>query len=524
MKQRIVITLLLIAALCSCKRNEPTTWDSDVLVPVANGRITLDDILADSLLYGDADGLWHFRFNKNLTDFDLDTLVEIPDTVITKSFIVPLTGGPFTIPPGQTIISEEENNLINVNDALLREVRVKSGFLMYSVKSYIDGYLDCVYQLPGVTLDGTPTVIQTITQPGTDASPFVYNGSIDLSGYHIDLTGQSGFMFNRIFSDLQVSSAQNAPGPTLVSGNDSLQIELKFVDPVVSYARGYFGQHHYDLNESVSFSDDVNFPDGLLKLDDAVMRFEIVNSVGIDARMEFSEISNFNTQSNQEVLLQHAPLYQPLNISRAYDQGGEILQAQYVLELNNSNSNITSFIENLPDQFNMQADVLINPLGDITDGNDFIYTDKALKATLDIDIPLRLAAQNLVLTDSLALDPLGFELGADGYLELIVDNSFPFEAMCDLTVIGTDQNISLMNGQVIAAAIPTEVEHVTVPVNSVLRIPVNELLLDALSESSTLVVRMRLQTPEFDQVHGLYEHFYMDFRLVANGLIEMRYE
>ena len=523
MRRIIFISGLLSICLLSCRREEPTTWDTEVLVPLATGRITLDEILTDSLLYSDENQLWHFRFQENLTDFDLDTLVEIPDTTITKSFVVPLTGGPFNIPPGQVIINEQENNLINVNDALLKEVRIKSGYLMYSVKSYIDGYLSCTYDLPGVTLDGVPTIIQTTTEPGTDAEPFIYSGSIDLTGYKMDLTGETGFMFNRIYSHLQVLTSLNAPGPTMVSGNDSLEIELKFVDPKVSYARGYFGQHIYELDETVTFSD-FDFPDGLLNLESASMKFEIENNIGVDAQIHFTELSNYNSVNSQTVTLQHAPLYQPINISRAYDINGEILSTYNVMQLNNSNSNITSFIENLPDQFSMQADLVINPLLDITDGNDFIYADRALKAQLEIDIPLRIAAQNLVLEDTIDLQQLKGEISSQGFLELYIENAFPFEASCFVAVMNSASERSLVSGHLIASAFPTLSDNITIPAQSVIRIPVDDALLNMIAEPSKMVIRIVFATPDYDQIHGLYEHYYIDFKLIANGVVEAGYD
>lgn len=516
--------LWLLLLLCACKRESPTSWNSEVLVPLVHGRITLDNILPDSLLYADDMNLWHFRFSEELTNFDLDTLVEIPDTVISKSFIVPLTGGPFNIPAGQIIINEQENNLIGINDALLREVRVKSGLLNYSIKSFIDGYLDCNYQLPGVTLNGEPTVIQTITQPGTDTQPFVFSGSIDLSGYQIDLTGESGFLFNRIFSNLTVAAAANAPGPTLVSGNDSLLIELRFIDPVVSYARGYFGQHHYQLNEVVDLSENVNFPDGLLQIESATMALNIENNVGVDAQIDFSEVSNFNAWSAQEITLQHAPLYNTINISRAFDTPGGISPTTYSLMMDNANSNITGFLENLPDQLILSGDVMLNPLGDVTDGNDFIYTQQALQANLEVDIPLRIAANNLQLTDTLELKTVSSDFSADGHLELHVENAFPFQATCFLKIIGSEYDVVVIDQQTVLSALPTAQDDVTIPVKSIIRIPVDEVLLDLLREDTRMVLVFRLNTPQYDQIHGIYDSFYLDFKLVANGVAVVSYE
>jgi hypothetical protein len=524
MKRFVFAATVTCILLMSCKREAPTSWETDVLFPLANGRMTLNNIVADSLLYADENGLWHFRFVEELTNFDLDTLVEIPDTVITKSFIVPITGGPFTIPPGQVIINEQENNLISVNDVMLKEVRIKSGLLTYSVKSFIDGYLNCVYELPGVTNDGAPTVIQTTTLPGTDVAPFVHSGVIDLAGYRIDFTGENGFMFNRIFSSLIVSSAVDAAGPTLVSGNDSLLIELKFIDPIVSYARGYFGQHHYELNEIVDLSDNINFPDGTLKLESALMKLYIENNVGVDARINFEEVSNYNIANTSQVTLQNTALYDPINISRAYDLGGEILPVEYELTLNTASSNITSFLENLPDELHLAGTVDVNPLGDVTDGNDFIYTEKALIANLEVDIPLRVAANNLALSDTINIDPQDLELSADCKLELHVLNAFPFQCSVALRLIDGNGNRTLVDTGIVAAALPTENDDVTIPVQSVIQIPVDDALIESLNDGAQLALRFVLNTPEFDAVHGLYESFYMDYKLIANGNLTVRYD
>jgi hypothetical protein len=87
-------------------RKENTSWDSDVAVPLAFGTINISDLVADSLISADENQLWHLMIHENLTDFDLDSLVRIPDTVIRESFVVPITGGPFPIPNGQVIINE----------------------------------------------------------------------------------------------------------------------------------------------------------------------------------------------------------------------------------------------------------------------------------------------------------------------------------------------------------------------------------------------------------------------------------
>lgn len=528
MKSRNIISvliLLLTGLMMGCKRESPTTWQSDVLVPIANGRITLNNIIDDSLLYYDEECLWHLLFHESLTDFDLDTLVEIPDTVITKSFVVPIVGGPFVIAPGQEIIEQTENNLINVNDAQLREVRIKSGELQYSIRSYINGYLDCVYELPGVTLNGSGTTIQTVTQPGSGANPYVYNGILNLAGYKIDMTGESGFMFNRIFTHLILSAATDAPASTFVSGNDSLVIELKFVNPIVSYARGYFGQHNYELNEEVDFSDNVNFPDGNLNLQQATMKMQIVNSVGVDAQINFEEVSSYSNFHDLTLPLVHAPLYQPLNITRAYDNNGAVSSATYEYNMNNGNSNIVPFISNLPDVMNLQANVIINPLGNVTDGNDFIYTEKSLSATVDLDVPLNIGMQDLTLIDTIEINTDETELVANGAAILYFENAFPFTAKCSVWLIDdAGSSTTLLNYGQMQSAFTTDTQGVTIPAGSSFKVLLDQYVIDRINESHRFVVKVVFDTPDDGQTYGLYKDYYIDFKVVADGEVQLKYD
>ena len=520
----LFIMMVTIIFFAGCKKEENTSWDSDLVIPLAYGSVGIGDIVADSLIVADDNQLWHLMLNENLTDFDLDSLVSMPDTVIRESFVVPIIGGPFPIPNGQEIINQEENNLIRVNNVELREVIVESGTMEYSIKSYINGYLTCTYEIPGVSLNDESVVIQTTTQPSDGTIPYAYHGSIDLSGYTFDLTGATGFMFNRMYTHLTISTAVDAPTQALISGNDSVVVELKFVDPVIKYARGFFGEQHYVLDESIDFSDNIDFPSGLLNLDQVVMNFNLTNYVGADARIHFSSLYDFNSETNAQVELAHGPLYQPINLTRAYDQNGTVVPTQVSFEMNHSNSNIDEFLENLPNLIHLDADVTINPLGDVSDGNDFVYTAQTLDAEMTLDVPLNIGMYNLRFVDTLNIGST-VELAADGHLYLKVDNWFPFTATCDAFLI--NENGYLINmickNQSIQSATETSVAGVTIPSHSVIDVSVNETLINAFNPDHQIVIRLTLNTPDVNIPTGLYTPYKMEFQVIADGAVTLEY-
>lgn len=522
---RYIHFLLVIIALASCKRDEPTSWNTHVLAPIAKGRLTLDNIVPDSLLQADENGLWHLKVRRNLTDFNLDSIVTIPDTIIKKSFNVPISGGPFSLPNGTSIINQHENNKLNINDAELRLVKIKSGRLEYTLKSYINGYLTCNYSIPGVKLNGIGTVIQAQTEPRQGNQPYIYTGQIDLAGYEMSLTGQSGFMTNRVYSHLSIITTLGAPSQAQVHGQDSVVVELKFLDPIIEYAKGYFGQHVYDLQQTVNLTNDFQMPTGTLNIDQASLQLNIVNAVGADAQIQFTTLAGLNSSSGNSVNLQHSPLYQTINLTRAHDNNGNVQATENNFALNNSNSNMDVFIENLPNKIQMDAQIRINPMGDLSDGNDFIYTANSLKALLEINVPLNVGMHNLAMSDTLDIST-SIDIQADGKLVLQVVNAFPFSATCNVQLLDASNQVlhTLISSGHITHGMINGNSYTSTPARSLIYIPVTPDQLRDVHPGNRIAIRVQFDTPEDQEHYGLYKDYYMDFKLIGDGKVEVSYE
>ncbi|MCC6601336.1 MAG: hypothetical protein IT223_11790 [Crocinitomicaceae bacterium] len=522
--------ILLFIFLCfillhfSCKREEATTWDVAVSAPLIRGRLMLNDILADSLLQTDEFQLWHLKLTKNLTDFDLDSLVAIPDTIIKKVLSPNFSGGPFTLPNGTTLINKNESNVFQLNSAALKEVIAKSGFLEYTLKSYVNGYLHCTYEIPGISLNNVPVTFEVDTDPGSGTTPFVSTGMVDLTDHTFDLTGESGFQTNTLLSNVLVKTADSAPSNAVVFGHDSIVVELKFVAPQVRYAKGYFGQHNYTLNQMVDFG--YQLPTGSMNIDKISMRFHIENYVGVDAQIKFNLISSLNSAIGNQVELSGANLYQQWNITRAVDVEGTVTPSMHETLLNEQNSNLDLFIENLPNTIQIGGNVVINPLGDVSAGNDFIYTDNALNAVMDIDLPLNIGAQNLLLQDTILLTK-GFDnLQANGSLHLYVKNTFPFSTSVTMGIINPSGNMvsTLISDGFISSAIQGNDPEVTTPVSSVLDIPLSPAQVQLLTAGSRLVLGVTFNTPGYPDPVSLYQSFYLDYVITTDARTEISFE
>jgi hypothetical protein len=515
---RLLAAFFLLFAIQSCKRDEPTTWQPDVRAPLAYGKLTLDQLLVDSIFEVDNEGLWHVIVDQDLTDFDLDSLVEIADTTIVKLYPIYTFG---SITQGLTLVLPTPQQVtLNHPTAQLKSIRMKGGKLKYKIQSPIEGYLNCTVSLPGLTLNGVPqSIYLQTTPPPVNQSFSLTEGFIDLDGLELSMTGQTGVSFNRVVYQIGVVVAPDAPIPASVSLGDQIRVELTFEDPQIEYARGYFGQHVFSFDEQVNFDAFASIPEAVFDLNGASTTLSLSNAVGVDAQMDFEQISNWNEAHQTEVNLQHSSLFNAINLSRAQDNGGWVNETHYTAELNSSNSNLDSFLENLPNNIRIKGDLRVNPLGNVSTSNDFIYTDNSLKADLRMDIPLRIGIQNLILSDTIALSESEQDIPVEGKLVLWVKNGFALETIADLYVLRDDGRELIANDLRLSPATSGPDLVSTIPTETWIDIPIT----DALLQAKDLYIEVALQTPDGAGPVGLYANQAIDFKLLVEGTYMIQY-
>ena len=92
-----ILFFICILLFSACKHElERPTWDVDLLVPLIHSQMSIDDIdmLSDSAITinEDEDGFITLVFQENFTDINLDTLIDIKDTLgVTKVVLDSIT-------------------------------------------------------------------------------------------------------------------------------------------------------------------------------------------------------------------------------------------------------------------------------------------------------------------------------------------------------------------------------------------------------------------------------------------------
>jgi hypothetical protein len=219
----------------------------------------------------------------------------------------------------------------------------------------------------------------------------------------------------------------------------------------------------------------------------------------------------------------------PLLIQRANDN--PLTPSVSTYNLNSTNSNIKSWLENLPDKVRYELNVFLNPYGNTANYGDFSYDNTRIDINMTAEMPLSVIASNLTFCDT-----IDFNLQSinqlkqlrSGVFYLICDNKMPLKA--DLNLILLDENnyplMSLTQGnQTITAGEPDVFCKVIEPMRSILELPVTEQDVSKVRLAKRAIITATFntnQTPVCDSYLKIYDSNYLDCKLTGNFILKTK--
>lgn len=519
------LILLCFIAVLSCKKeSENPQWDADVLAPLVTSTLDISNLIADSLLQPDSAGIMHVVFDNNLYTTNLDSLVNIPDTVLTTIFSIPAS---VAVGPGIVIYKDTTKFAFGTNGPQIHTAILRRGTLVMRAVNFSTADLDFIIQIPGAILNSN-----TFYQTGLlDAAPasgdsLVKIFTYDLSGYHLDLTGTSGSDYNSLSYVLEVKT--NAASDTLHTtfNQPIFKVEETFSDIFPEYVRGKLGQDTISESSSTSLDLFRKIQSGVLNLQDVTLTCTVENGIGIEAQLKINNITSVNTRTGNSIPLSAPSLVgSNINIDRPTETGNSsspVNETFKTITLDKTNSNLLSFIENLPDELSYSVHLTTNPLGaDFSGGNDFIYADYLVNTIMHFEMPLAFSANVLTFIDTVDFVSNAEETFGNfrsGTLTLIADNGFPFQAT--LTLFLLDENLnavaSLTGNSIIAEAAVGADGRVNQRRKSYVDIPVSEAQMEHLKKTKKLILRASFTTTQYPRLLSIYDDYNIHFKLVAD--------
>lgn len=428
--------------------------------------------------------------------------------------------------PAQNLIDEDHETTYELSGgAELDQLKVSTGTLLITLESTIEQKSHFEFALPSAhDAYGNSISLSEDLPPAPPGGTSGLTKSFNLSGYTFDLTGVSGTEHNTYFTHL-VASIDSTGELVTISKNDSVHIDYTLQGIVPGYVKGFLGQQILNIGPATTpFEGLKNIQGGTLGLEAADISMTIKNGVGVPARINLYNLTSVNSSTGKNVALTWTQLNVPLSIASATDN--PFTPSFTTFNLNNSNSNIKSLIDNLPDSLKYSLDIFINPNGNVSNYHDFAYDTSALDVDLNLSIPLSLVATNLTLQDtfdfSLGTQEEGDPTIKEGIFNLIADNGFPLSASSQLYFYDDELHFldSLFTSSgTIAAGKLNDQCLVSEKTKTVLTIPVDEAKMNRLRSAKKVIVRSSFSTTSTSACNSylkIYDDYVLDLKLTGS--------
>jgi len=520
MRKPFLNFFLLLTAYCllpSCKQDAGNAeWNIDVLAPVLKTTLTLNNLVEDSLIVANPDQSLKLVYNRSLYDLPVDSILNIPDTVITNPVTTPIA---LDLNPGVNIPPINNNTRYNLKDAEIVEAFVRSGTGEVEVTNNLTTKVIITYTIPLATLNGTP--FSFTAEVGANSS---ITESFDMAGYYLDLRGINGTSNNTLVTSFTGHTDPAGQSVHINAGQTFITVKNSFIGIVPQYARGYFGSQSLNVSDSTDFSAFKKIIDGSIGLENVTLSLDLENSIGADAQALINQLACYNSQTGNMVNLSHAIIGNPVNITRAsepWHYSGNVASTVKSYLIDKDNSNILEFIENLPDKLYYSLDFNVNPLGNISSGNDFFYYDKNINANIALEVPLSFYADNLTLSDTLDFSTDANDIGKhinSGNFRLVADNGFPLSAKAQLYLLDENNVLldSLLADNVIAAPGLDADFKVVQSLVSNLILPVGNSTGEKLNNTRKINIKIIFDTPLVPQLMKIYDGYKMDIKIIGD--------
>lgn len=527
MKARLIIIFASLLVIFSCRKgSDPPNWDIDTFVPLVTSSLKLEESFDDSLISKDEDGKLKLIYKGNLLSIELDSDFSIPDTTVREDFTVPF--GSITIAPAQPIIVDTQSVSLNVNTLQLKKLIILQGEVELSVRSTLIEQTIFEYRLPAASKNGVTLQSSLNVPAGSLSNPSVVSQVIDLSGYTLDLTGFDKRDFNQVDIIYSATLDPNAPSNIVVNAGNFIRFTNTFKDVVPEYGQGFFGtetESQIDKNEIDVFN---NFSNGSLTINKANLILEVENEVGMDVSATIHKLKGSNSNSGNETALNFSIIGNQINLNRATIDSS--LNYPYIIPssksffIDDQNSNVTDFISDLPDSISFNIDFTTNPIGNSSNGLDFVYNNTGLRVNLDAEIPLNIAADQLLISDTteFSIDPDSQE-EADkingGQLLFHTWNGYPLDAELQFYFMNESQQIidsAFVGPQFLPSGVLNSADSVIDASFATLPLSLNKERIDRLYTTEYILIKATISTSGYPNPVQLYNHYAIDVKLIGD--------
>ncbi len=486
--------LIIPLVLLSCSQDkidfdllDDIRFNPELEAPLVKARLSLADLaIKDSTFKVGPDNRITIKYyNDSIFAFSAFDFVKIPDQ------------SPFTFPISPALNPFDlDMSIGTLGGVQLAETYFDNGFLKFGLATNSPFLSDVTVEITikngdiaGMPMTKTLTLPMGMTQ--VEDSLDVAVGRIDFSSGGTNFLGLKAEILN-------VASVMPQSG--------ALELSCQFTSLELLSASGDFGNRHINIPNS-AFDFDISgiseFVDGLY-LTNPQIKLVSKSSIGVDLGME-ADFDGINKAGELTSLGA-----QPQTISAPTTLG----TFKYdTLSFNRTNSNVADFIASLPTSILYGGQVEMNPGGGSS--SNFIHKNSSVKMGVEVNLPLEVQADNLLLEQTLdGIEFLKENPEEVESLKLIFNtkNGFPFDVNISVAFLdsATTDSIDGINLQLLMAPAVDAQGKVISRSQTREVVSIDQVLIENLKRSDKLRLRARVRTPNNGQQ---IVTFYTDYDL-----------
>jgi len=427
--------------IASCKKKD-TTWNTDWATPIISDTLKLNNLFNDSTLTTTNQTTIDVDLTRTLLNIRLSDIITIPVTTITQIFSPLFSLN--NVQPGTSFVNTVEEHNFDLQDVQLKKIRTSAGKIKVKVFNPLNTKVYYTVQLPGATKNGVVFEQTYFVNAGTIVQPSTAEEELELSGYDIDLTGESGLSFNKLQSKLSIKTDPDGPIVSINSQND-FKFEVLFSGLKVDYAKGYFGNQVISDTSLFTIPYLTNIISGNIDIPATNLTFLIENGMKVSLKGRLTHAENTNVENNT-VALNSTEIGADFYVSPATGSWASLQPSEQSINFNSTNSNIEQYIENLGTEHKVGYQLQLNPWGNISGGADEVFPNSRIKVKINVEMPLQVGAEGLTLRDTfdfnLNQDPTKIHANS-GLITVNATNAFPVS--CEPVLYFMDENNFVMH-------------------------------------------------------------------------------
>ena len=353
--------------------------------------------------------------------------------------------------PAQQVAEIIKEHPFDMRSARITEIKIKEGTVTVNSTSTLPDTGRIIYNVPSLKLEGSSFTSENIVPPSNNGE-FTSN-SYNLDGYILDLKGKQGRnggdTVNTIYTEF-FAFIDSSGGLVHLNQTDSF-FSYTDMDIIPEYARGFLGQDTIEIGpEETSTTIFNKIVSGNLDLESAKLSFNIKNYLGADLKIKFDQLSTYNSSTNTTVSAGFNFLSQFHSITRSTEISGAI---PIIPSITDIELDAKSMLEILPNKLKSKMNLYINP--DVTvPTDDFLYPAHTIDASLKLEIPLSIIANNLTLVDTNEVEMSQNNEVKIEKLFLTIKNGIPFDATISVMLYDEMNNLidTLFNNAILLSA------------------------------------------------------------------------